>query len=81
MFAKQFFPVKFTQSQRKVIAELFPGLADRLRVDEKNQRVVSFTMNELQDIQEKTKATHGQAQKGNAAELASACHRHCCPSH
>jgi hypothetical protein len=32
--------VKLTQAQRKVVAEIAPDLADRLKLDERNQRTV-----------------------------------------
>jgi hypothetical protein len=37
---EQQFPVKLTQAQRKVVAQIAPGLADRLKLDEKPQRGV-----------------------------------------
>jgi hypothetical protein len=64
MSAEQFFPVKFTHSQRTVIAELIIALAERLKLDEKNQRVISFTKEELQVIHQKAKAAIGQMQNG-----------------
>src|SRR5437016_5804759 len=48
------FPVKLTQAQRKVIAEIVPELADRLKIDEKPQRTIQLTVAELKAI--KTKA-------------------------
>jgi len=47
---KQTFPVKFSQAQRRVIADLLPELSDRLQVETKNQRTVPFTINELNSI-------------------------------
>lgn len=52
----QHFPVKLTQSQRKVVAEIAPELADRLKLDECNQRTIQFTLAELKAIKEKAAA-------------------------
>ncbi len=41
------FPVSFTHAQRMVVAHLFPELAQRLRLDEANQKTVSLTLHEL----------------------------------
>jgi hypothetical protein len=49
----QRFPVKLTQAQRKVVAEIAPELTDRLKLDEKPQRTIPFTLAELAAIQEK----------------------------
>ena len=43
--------VQFTAAQRKAIAEMLPKLADRLKLDEKDGRTVSFTAAELEKIQ------------------------------
>ena len=43
----QRFPVRLTQAQRKVVAEVAPELADRLKLDERNQRTIHFTLAEL----------------------------------
>jgi hypothetical protein len=45
------FPVKLTQPQRKVVAEIAPELAGRLKLDEKPQRTIRFTLSELNAIQ------------------------------
>jgi hypothetical protein len=47
------FPVRLTQAQRKVVAEIAPELADRLKLDEKPQRIIRFTLAELKAIKEK----------------------------
>ena len=39
----QHYPVKLTQAQRKVVAEVVPELADRLKLDESPQRTIQFT--------------------------------------
>jgi hypothetical protein len=49
----QHFPVKLTQAQRKVVAEVIPELADRLKLDEKPQRTIPFTLAELKAIKQK----------------------------
>ncbi len=43
----------FTHAQRKAIADLLPKLAGRLKLDEKDSRTLSFTLEELQSIQQK----------------------------
>lgn len=47
------FPVKLTHAQRKVVAEIAPDLADRLKLDERSQRTVLFTLAELKAIRKK----------------------------
>jgi hypothetical protein len=56
------FPVKLTQAQRKVVAEIAPELADRLKLDEKPQRTIPFTVAELKAINwlAKEEATHAE---------------------
>jgi hypothetical protein len=49
----QQFPVRLTQAQRKVVAEIIPALADRLKLDERNQRTIPLTGAELKAIKEK----------------------------
>jgi hypothetical protein len=44
------FPVRLTLAQRIVVAEVFPTLSDRLRLDEPNQKVVTLTLAELKVI-------------------------------
>ena len=61
---KDSFPAKFTQPQRKVIAELLPALADRLKLDEKNQRVILFTLDELRTIHQKARGAVEEAENG-----------------
>src|SRR3954447_19612549 len=55
----QHFPVRLTQAQRKVVAEIVPELADRLKLDERNQRTSQFTLAELTAI----KAQAGKAMR------------------
>ena len=56
--------VLLTQAQRKVVADLFPKLADRLKLDEKNPRTISFTPKELESIRVKAEAARPHAQNG-----------------
>jgi len=44
------FPVSYSASQRRVIAECIPELAERLRLPEPNARVVQFTLAELRHV-------------------------------
>jgi len=55
---------KFSQAQRKVIAEIVPELADRLKLGEKPQRTILFTPAELKTIQRKASAGIRQASTG-----------------
>jgi hypothetical protein len=50
---QQHIPVRLTQAQRKVVAEIAPALADRLKLDERNQRTIEFSLAELKAIKEK----------------------------
>ena len=52
----QHVPIRLTQAQRKVVAEIAPELADRLKLGERNQRTILLTLAELKAI------------KGNAGE-------------
>ena len=56
--------VLFTQAQRKVIADLWPQLADRLKLDEKNPCTISFTSKELESIRKKAEGARHHAQNG-----------------
>jgi hypothetical protein len=60
--SQRHFPVKLTQAQRKVVAEIAPELADRLKLDEKPQRTILFTLAELKAINwlAKEEATHAE---------------------
>ena len=55
--------VLLTQAQRKVVAELLPKLADRLKLEEKNPRTISLTSKELEAIQQKA-AARSNADRG-----------------
>jgi hypothetical protein len=52
----QHISVKLTQAQRLVVAEVAPGLADRLKLAERNQRAIRFTLAELEAIRQKAGA-------------------------
>lgn len=56
--------VNLTQAQRKIVADLLPKLADRLKLDEKNPRKISFTPKELKSIRKKAEAARPHAQNG-----------------
>jgi hypothetical protein len=56
--------VRLTQAQRKVVAETVPEVAERLKLDEPNQRTVQFTLAELKAIKERAGAAAGQASTG-----------------
>jgi hypothetical protein len=58
------FPVKLTLAQRRAVAKFAPNLADRLKLDEPNQRIVDLTLAELQAIQRKAKIAIRQADTG-----------------
>src|SRR6478672_1472153 len=62
--SRQHFPVRLTQAQRKVVAEVAPDLADRLKLDERNQRTIPFTLAELKAIKEKAGKAIRQASTG-----------------
>lgn len=47
------FPIKLTLAQRKLVAEVVPAFASRLKLDEPNQRIIDFTVAELKAIKVK----------------------------
>lgn len=49
-------PVNLTHAQRKVLAEILPTLAERLKLNEAASRTISFTAKELHEIVAKCKA-------------------------
>lgn len=74
----QRFPVKLSQAQRRALAELFPAFRDRLKADERNQRMIGFTLKELMEIAWKSKkairhANHGMVRHSlrHIADIAS----------
>lgn len=56
--------VNFTVAQRKVVADLLPKLADRMKLDEKNPRTIAFTTNELESIRTQAEAVRPHVQNG-----------------
>ncbi len=58
------FPVRLTLAQRIVVAEVFPKLTERLRLDEPNQRMVSLTLDELKVICKRVAPAIGKADSG-----------------
>ena len=56
--------ILLTQAQRIVTADLLPALADRLKLEEKNQRKISVTTEELKSIQQKASAARSDAKDG-----------------
>jgi hypothetical protein len=60
----QHFPVKLTQAQRKVVAQVVPELADLLKLDERNQRTIPFTLAELKAVKEQAGKAMRQASTG-----------------
>ena len=43
MPSRQHVPVRLTEAQRKVVAEIAPELTDRLKLNERNQRTIPLT--------------------------------------
>ena len=58
------FPVLLTQAQRKAVAFLLPDLAGRLKLDEKNQRAIPFSIAELKEIATKSRAAVRHSESG-----------------
>jgi hypothetical protein len=56
--------VSLTYAQRKVIAEILPEIADRLKLGEQKTRAIPFTNAELETIREKAKAAISNAENG-----------------
>ena len=63
-YPEQHFPVKFSLARRKVITEIAPELADRLKLDEKNQQAVFFTLAELKIIKAKARTASREVSNG-----------------
>jgi hypothetical protein len=61
---EQRFPIKLTYAQRKAVAEFAPRLADRLKREEPNQRVIDFTQAELKVLKTKAQAAIKRARTG-----------------
>jgi hypothetical protein len=62
--SREHFPVLLTQAQRKAVALLLPDLADRLKLDEKNQRAIPLSLVELKAIRKKAPVAVRQAESG-----------------
>jgi|GEM_PF-541121 len=58
------YPVRLTQAQRKALAEIAPELADRLNLDEPDQRTMPFTVAELKVIRKQAAASACHASTG-----------------
>ena len=52
----QHVPVRLTQAQRKVVAEIVPDLANRLKLDEPPQRTTQSTLDEIKAIRDVAEA-------------------------
>jgi hypothetical protein len=61
---EQQFPVRLTLAQRKVVAEVFSQFSERLRLDERNERMVSFTLDEMRAIHQKARVGVHRADSG-----------------
>ena len=58
------YQVRLTTAQRRVIAELFPNLVDRLKLDEKHQRTIAFTSLEAAAIRNHVEGVRLQTKNG-----------------
>jgi hypothetical protein len=56
--------VNLTHAQRKVLAEVLPALADRLKIDEAASRTISFTLKEVREIAIRCKAAVPNVENG-----------------
>lgn len=61
---EQQFPVKLTLAQRRVLAEVLAPYAERLRLDEPNERLVSFTLDEMRVIHEQARLALARTDSG-----------------
>jgi hypothetical protein len=57
-------PLNLTHAQRKVLADVLPALADRLKVNEAASRTIPFTSKELREIAAKCKSAVSKAENG-----------------
>jgi len=62
--SRQNFPVLLTQAQRKAVVLLLPNLKTRLKLEEKNQRTIQFSLDELAQVVGKAAAVIRHAQNG-----------------
>lgn len=58
------FPLKLTWAQRKILADAAPGLSNRLKLDEPNQRIIELTVAELKAIKAKAETAIQKANTG-----------------
>jgi hypothetical protein len=58
------FPVRLTQGQRKVVAEIAPALARRLKLNDRGLRAVPFALAELRTVKGKARSALRQAGTG-----------------
>jgi len=58
------FPIRLTEAQRKFVAEVLPKFSERLRLDEPNERIVSFTLDELSVIHQQARNAIRHADSG-----------------
>ena len=58
------FPIKLTLAQRKLVAKVAPAFADRLKLDEPNQRVIDFSMAELKKLKQRAESAIDKASTG-----------------
>jgi len=58
------FPLRLTQAQRQIVADLVPEHAHRLSLTEPNQRTPKFTMNELRHILAQSRRAFSKAKTG-----------------
>ncbi|QDT24361.1 plasmid pRiA4b ORF-3 family protein [Gimesia chilikensis] len=56
--------ISLTQAQRKVVADLLPKFADRLKLSENNSRTISFTTKELESIRQNAEVARSHADNG-----------------
>jgi hypothetical protein len=56
--------ILLTAAQRQVVANLLPELTDRLKLDEKNSRAISFSSEELTTIRDKAESARRHADNG-----------------
>ena len=58
------FPVRLTEAQRKVVAEILPKFSDRLRLNEPAMRPVDLSLTEMKSIHDVVRAAIARQQSG-----------------
>ena len=58
------FPLKLTEAQRKVVADIAPEFTERLKLNEKDQRTIQFSLDELKRINKLAEANKIRAKTG-----------------